>query len=70
MPAVSEVQQQAAGAELARRRAGKARRKFGSMSTADLEKYASTKRKGLPHRKGNPHAGKSLRGELKARMRG
>lgn len=51
MPAVSRAQQQAAGAELRRRRSGKARRKFGGMSTDDLEDYASTKHKGLPKRK-------------------
>lgn len=52
MPATSQVQQMAAGAELRRRRQGKGGRAFGSMSTAKLEHYASTPRKGLPYRKG------------------
>ena len=47
MPATTQVQQMAAGAELARRRAGKRSRKFGSMSTEDLEHFASTPRRGL-----------------------
>jgi hypothetical protein len=52
MPAKSKAQQQAAGAELARRRAGKPRKNFKGMSTADLKHYAGTKQKGLPKRKG------------------
>lgn len=51
MPAVSKVQQQAAGAELARRRRGVKPRKFKNMSLADLKEFASTPTKGLPKRK-------------------
>ena len=51
MPAQSKAQQQAAGAELRRRRAGKKPRRFKGMSLHDLEKLASTPTKGLPKRK-------------------
>lgn len=51
MPAVSRKQQQAAGAELARRRAGKERRSFESLSTRELKEIAGTPIKGLPVRK-------------------
>jgi hypothetical protein len=50
MPATSQVQQEAAGAELRRRRSGAAPRMFESMSTEKLEHLASTPRKGLPYR--------------------
>ena len=50
MPAKSVVQQEAAGADLARVRAGKRPRTFKGMSEAELRKFASTKRKGLPMR--------------------
>jgi hypothetical protein len=46
MPAESQKQQMFMGAELARKRAGK-RTKTG-MTEAQLEDFASTKRKGLP----------------------
>lgn len=46
MPAKSKVQQQMMGADLARKRAGKKTRT--GMSQAQLEEFASTKRKGLP----------------------
>ena len=49
MPAKSKAQQRFMGAELARRRAGKRTRT--GMSEAQLEEFASTKRKGLPARK-------------------
>jgi len=49
MPAVSKKQQRFMGAELARKRAGKRTRT--KMTEAQLEEYASTKRKGLPARK-------------------
>lgn len=51
MPAVSQAQQQAAGAELARRRSGETRRFFKQLSEAEVRKFAKTKRKGLPKRK-------------------
>jgi len=51
MPAQSRSQQQAAGIELARRRAGKKPRRFKGMSEHELEKLASTPTKGLPKRK-------------------
>ena len=50
MPSVSKVQQEAASIELARRRAGKGPRRFASMKLSDLKVFASTPRKGLPHR--------------------
>lgn len=50
MPAVSKRQQKMMGAELARKRAGK-KTKTG-MSEKQLEEFASTKRKGLPEKKG------------------
>ena len=46
MPAKSKAQQQFMGAELARKRKGKATKT--DMSEAQLKEYASTKRKGLP----------------------
>lgn len=48
--AVSVAQQQLAGIELQKRREGKKKPKtgMGSMSTAELEKFASTKHSGLP----------------------
>ena len=46
MPAKSKAQQRMMGAELARKRAGKATKT--DMSEAQLEDYASTKHKGLP----------------------
>ena len=48
MPSTSQVQQEFMGAELARKRAGKKTRT--GMSEAQLEDFASTKRKGLPKR--------------------
>ena len=56
MPAKSKVQQEAAGIELARRRKGKKPRRFAGMSEHDLEKLASTPRRGLPKRKKRKHA--------------
>ena len=50
MPAVTKKQQQFMGAELARKRAGKSTKT--KMTTKQLEEYASTKRKGLPWKKG------------------
>ena len=52
MPAVSKKQQQFMGADLARARAGKKTRT--GMSQAQLEDFASTKRRGLPTRVGKP----------------
>ena len=46
VPAKSKAQQQFMGAELARKRKGKATKT--DMSEAQLKEYASTKRKGLP----------------------
>ena len=56
MPAKSVKQQQAAGAELRRRRSGKSRREFKSMSTEKLEHFASTSHAGLRQRatRGSP----------------
>jgi len=48
MPAKSKVQQQFMGAELARKRAGKATKT--GMSEQQLEDFASVKRAGLPTR--------------------
>ena len=48
MPARSKTQQQLAGADLARKRAGKPTRT--GMTEAQLDDYASTPRKGLPTR--------------------
>ena len=50
-PALSKSQQQASAIELARRRKGKKPRRFAGMSEHDLEKLASTPRRGLPKRK-------------------
>lgn len=50
MPAKSKAQQRFMGVELARKRAGK-KTKTG-MSEKQLHDFASTKRKGLPKRKG------------------
>lgn len=49
MPAKSKAQQRLAGADLARKRAGKKTRT--GMTESQLEDFASTKRKGLPARK-------------------
>lgn len=49
MPAKSKAQQRFFGAELARRRAGKKTRT--KMTTKQLEEFAETKHKGLPHKK-------------------
>jgi hypothetical protein len=46
VPAESQKQQMLMGAELARKRAGKATKT--GMTEAQLEDFASTKRKGLP----------------------
>ncbi|MFO1172174.1 MAG: DUF3008 family protein [Hyphomicrobiaceae bacterium] len=59
MPARSKVQQKAAGAALAAKRGetpkkvlrGASKQMVESMSKAELEKLAHTKRKGLPNRK-------------------
>lgn len=68
MPASTQAQQMAAGAELARRRKGKRPRTFKSMSTEKLRHYASTPRKGLPYRAESSH--KRRRAEVaKVRMR-
>lgn len=54
MPAVSKAQQQAAGAALAAKKKGKtaglkgAAKSMAKMTKKELEKYASTKHKGLP----------------------
>jgi len=58
MPATSKVQQKAAGAALSAKRGetpksqlkGASRQMVESMSEAQLEEFASTKRKGLPTR--------------------
>lgn len=49
MPAKSKKQQMFMGAELSRKRAGKATKT--KMTEAQLEDFASTKRKGLPVKK-------------------
>jgi len=48
MPAKSKVQQEFMGADLRRAREGKKTRT--GMTQAQLEEFASTKRKGLPER--------------------
>ena len=50
MPAISQVQQQAAAIELEARKKGAAASRFKSMTNQQLEEYASTSRAGLPHR--------------------
>lgn len=50
MPAKSKVQQEAAGADLARVRRGEKPRTFKGMGATELKKFASTKRSGLPMR--------------------
>jgi Protein of unknwon function (DUF3008) len=60
MPAKSKAQQKAAGAALAAKRGeadpddlqGASQEMFASMTEDELEDLASTKRKGLPERKG------------------
>jgi hypothetical protein len=60
MPATSKAQQKAAGAALAAKRGeepksklkGASRQMEESMSEKQLEEFASTKRKGLPNKKG------------------
>lgn len=60
MPATSKAQQKAAGAALAAKRGdlpksklkGASRQMEESMSEDQLEEFASTKRRGLPNRKG------------------
>ena len=49
MPSVSKKQQRFMGAELQRKRAGKKTKT--KMTEAQLEEFASTKRKGLPKKK-------------------
>ena len=56
MPAVSKAQQRFMGAELARKRAGKATRT--GMSESQLRDFATTRRKGLPARKKYKPGGK------------
>lgn len=59
MPATSKAQQKAAGAALAAKRGeidvselqGASRDMYESMSEAQLEEFAATKRKGLPEHK-------------------
>ncbi|AZO75202.1 MULTISPECIES: DUF3008 family protein [unclassified Mesorhizobium] len=59
MPATSQAQQKAAGAALAAKRGeikkselkGASREMYESMSEAQLEEFAETKRKGLPNKK-------------------
>ncbi|RWA74815.1 DUF3008 family protein [Mesorhizobium sp. M1C.F.Ca.ET.193.01.1.1] len=59
MPATSQAQQKAAGAALAAKRGeikkselkGASREMYESMSEAQLEEFAETKRKGLPAKK-------------------
>ncbi len=53
MPARSVAQQEKMGAELARRRRGEAPQ-MPSLSTAQLEEFASTPTKGLPERVPKP----------------
>lgn len=60
MPAKSKAQQKAAGAALAAKRGetkvselkGAAKEMYDSMSESELEEFASTRRKGLPEKKG------------------
>ncbi|MBV9841390.1 MAG: DUF3008 family protein [Sphingomonadaceae bacterium] len=60
MPATSKAQQKAAGATLAAKRGeepksklkGASKQMEKSMSEGQLEEFASTKRKGLPNKKG------------------
>lgn len=51
MPAHSKKQQRAMAIELERRREGKGKRRFKSMTRSELKDYAETKRKGLPKKK-------------------
>lgn len=59
MPAVSKAQQQAAGAALSAKRGdtevsdlqGASREMYDTMTEAELEELASTKRKNLPEKK-------------------
>jgi hypothetical protein len=59
MPATSKAQQKAAGAALSAKRGetpeselkGASREMYESMSEAQLEEFASTRRKGLPEKK-------------------
>lgn len=70
MPAESKQQQKAAGMALSAKRGetspselkGAAREMYESMSEAQLEDFASTKRKGLPRKKEEP-AGKKRGGK-------
>jgi hypothetical protein len=57
MPSKSKSQQEFMGAELERKRAGKKTRT--GMSEEQLEDFASTKRKGLPQRKGKGNGKRS-----------
>lgn len=65
MPAVSQAQQQLMGADLARARVGKRTRT--GMTLAQLEEFASTKRKGLPKRKSSKKTTKKLKRSCKRR---
>lgn len=61
MPARSKAQQKAAGAALAAKRGeikvselkGASKQMYDSMSEAQLEEFAETRRKGLPEHKGD-----------------
>lgn len=63
MPAVSKAQQKAAGAALAAKRGeikkselvGASKEMYDSMTEAQLEEFAETKRKGLPEHKTTTH---------------
>lgn len=63
MPAVSKAQQEAAGAALSAKRdkskvkglKGASKSMYESMTEAELEEFAETKRKGLPERKETRH---------------
>lgn len=70
MPAKSKAQQQAAGAELSRRRKGQKKRKFKSMPTGKLRHLAKTKHKSLPRRKGNARERRRKGRKRKSRRQG
>jgi hypothetical protein len=75
MPAKSKAQQKAAGAALAAKRGeqpksqlkGASRQMEESMTEAQLEEFAATKREGLPRRVGNTE---SKRASTKSRSTG
>jgi len=69
MPATSIAQQQAAGAELERRRQGQKASFAPGMTMKQLTEYASTKQAGLPQRAGTRRVAEKIASVRKSRRK-